>query len=308
MTRFIAGALWLVLPSVAWAQCEGDWNNERLDAEIATMGEQLAAVDLEGTQRTVKGIVSGIPCLEERLDPDVLGRYARARALLSFLDQDEESAANWMLLATHVSPEGEVPGGLPEGHPFFAVLEDLEVPSVGQVEGGFVTPERGAVFIDGTFTPSPEAVETIPHVVQIFDRAAYPVETFWQDGAAFREGFVDPALGPTPVPTWYDPVKDKVRASSGPAKIKPEREPIDIPWVPILTTLGLSLTSVGSYAAAAGAQASLGTAASPDELTRSRSTANSLLLVSGLSMAGAVGVGAGTVMLHANGASVRLRF
>ena len=76
MTRFIAGALWLVLPSVAWAQCEGDWNNERLDAEIATMGEQLAAVDLEGTQRTVKGIVSGIPCLEERLDPDVLGRYA----------------------------------------------------------------------------------------------------------------------------------------------------------------------------------------------------------------------------------------
>ena len=311
MTRL--GALALMTPmtlmtSAAWAQCDGDWNNDRLSSEVDTLGEQLENADLGASRRTLRAIVAGIPCLDQRIDRQLLGRYARTRGLLSFYEQDEIDAINWLLLAEEVQPGGSPPGGLPQGHPFFALLDDQSTPQDKTLAGGFVVPERGAIFIDGEFAESPEVTHSVPHLVQIFDRAAYPVETFWQDGSAFRPGLVDPDLGPTAVPSWYDPAKDIIREGKGPAKVKPEREPIEIPWVPLISGLTLTLTSAGTYAAAAGAKNGLPSAASPEDLTRSRTSANTLLLISGISMAGAIGVGAGSVMLHSNGATVRFQF
>lgn len=308
MTRLGALALLTLLPSAAWAQCEGDWNNDRLSSEIDVLGEQVGNANLEASRRTLRAIVAGIPCLDQRIDRQLLGRYARTRGLLSFYEQDEVDAINWLLLADDADPGGEPPGGLPEGHPFFALLVDQSTPQVKTQPGGFVVPERGAIFIDGSFAETPEVTPSIPHLVQIFDRAAYPVETFWQDGAAFRPGLVDPDMGPTAVPSWYDPDKDIIREGKGPAKVKPEREPIQIPWVPVISGLTLTLTSAGTYAAASDAKNGLPSAASPEDLTRSRSNANALLLISGISMAGAIGIGAGTVMLHSNGAAVRFQF
>lgn len=301
-----------IAPS-AWAQCEGTWDNERVGKRLDEVDAALAQADLSGAKTTLNGIDKGLGCVEELIDKGLLGRYARAVGLLRFYQQDEPQAIKWGLLARMVDPNGTWPGELPEGHPYLELLGEEEDPAKVRAEGWLVPPEKGSVFVNGDFIPEPETYAEIPGLVQLFDRVGFPIETFWQDGAAFRADLISEEGGPIEVPKYYDPETGELKGAKAPAKVKTEKikvekAPSDFPVVPVATAGGLALASGLSYLGASAAHGGLANATEESQLTRARSTTNILVVVSAVTGAGAVGVGLGTVLATHNGVVWHVRF
>lgn len=291
----------LFLATPAWAQCEGTWDNERVSRNLDDVATALAQADLASAKGTLSEIDKGFACLEDVVEKATLGRFARSIGLIRFYEQDEPAAIKWGLMAKMVDPEGEWPGELPDGHPYLDMLSEEEDPPMGRAEGWLVPPEKGFIFINGQFLSEPEAYAEIPGLVQLFDKACFPIETFWQDGAAFREGLTSDVGGPIEAPKCYNAATGELRVAKEAAKVKTEKikvekAPIDFPFVPVATAGGLAIVSAVSYAAAAGAAGGMNTATDEASLTRARSTTNALVLVSAATGAGAVGIGLGTAL------------
>ena len=296
------------LAGSAYAQCEGDWDNARVLSTLDEADASLNEADIPGTRKLLRSIASGFPCLEELAQKPVLGRFGRTMALMSFFEQDEIGAARWGTMAMVTDPDGE--WAVPEGHPLMDIITEAEEPVMGRAEGGLVIPEKGAVFMNGTLTLVPEGLSEVPYLVQVFDKNGYPGDNFWQDGAAFNERLLDPEGADLTPPKWYDAethtisgsgeqVKYKDEKPPKVAKVKKEREPF--PIVPVALSGGLGATSAVTYFLASSANASLGDASTPADLTKARSTANSMVMISGVTLAGAIGVGIGGVMVSTTG-------
>ncbi|NCG18828.1 MAG: hypothetical protein GWP91_07430 [Rhodobacterales bacterium] len=289
----------------AYAQCEGDWNNARVLQTLDEADASLDNADIPATQKLLRAIASGFPCLEELAQKPTLGRFGRTMALMSFFEQDEIGAARWGTMAMVTDPEGEWP--VPEGHPLMDIIAEAEEPVMGRASGGLIVPDKGAVFMNGTLSLVPEGLSEVPYLVQIFDKNGFPGDNFWQDGAAFNERLIDPEGDDLTPPKWYDAESKPLSASDErepfkaekPPKVKKDREPF--PILPIAISGGLGATSAVTYMLASGANASLVDATTSAGLTKSRSTANSMVMISGLTFAGAIGVGIGGVMVSTTG-------
>ena len=297
----------------AMAQCEGTWENTRINAKLDEAAEALAQADLSGAKTKLNEVDKGLGCMEVLIDRKVLGRFGRAIGLLRFYEQDEPQAIKWGLMARLVDPDGAWPGDLPDGHPYLDMLSEEESPPKGRAEGWLVPPEKGSVFINGEFIAEPEAHAEVPGLVQLFDRVGFPVETFWQDGAAFRANLITEEGGPIEMPKYYNPDTGELKGAKAPAKvkgekIKVEKAPSDFPIVPVATAGGLAVVSGVSYLAAGAAAAGMPNATEESQLTRARSTTNALVVVSAITGAGAVGLGLGTVLASPNGIVINVRF
>lgn len=316
MSRTLAwwAALLLALfAPAAHAQCEGTWNNERVSRNLDEVAAALGAADLDTAKRKLKETDQGLGCLEELIDRKVLARFGRSVGLLRFYEQDEPQSIRWGLLARILDAEGPWPGDVPEDHPYREMLAEEEDPPKGRAEGWLIPPEKGGVFLNGEFLPEPEAYAELPGLVQLFDRVGYPLETFWQDGAAFREGLTGPEGGPVEVPKYYNPETGELKVGEGPAKVKSDKIPVekppsDFPVVPVATAGGLAVLSGISYAIAAGTAGGLDEAPTTADLARIQGTTNIFVLVSAITGAGAVGVGVGTVLADARGVAFTVRF
>lgn len=307
-------ALWLAFAApAAHAQCEGTWNTDRIGKVLDTVDGALADADLGTAKAELGSLDKGWPCIEDYADAAFIARYARAMGMLRFYQQDEPQAVKWGLLARAIDPGGKWPAELPEGHPYLSLLDEEETPQKVRAEGWLVPPEGGSVFLNGEFIPEPTAHAEVPAYVQLFDKVGYPVENFWQDGAAFREDIIATEGEPTPVPKYYDPETGDVKVAKSPAKvklekIKVEKPPSDFPVIPVATAGGLAAISGVSYALAGAAASGMNGAETEADLTRARSTTNVLVLVSAITGAGAIGVGTGTVLAHGNGVTWTVRF
>ena len=203
MTRlgqtFTAFALGMTLHSTAAAQCEGTWENQRLTETLDTLAAEVAALNDEGISAGLKAVDRGLPCLEEVVDPRALARYARIQGYLAFADQDEENAVMWLFFAREVDDAAPWPMELPEGHPLLSLLDMWEPPPSQTSQGVLLPPERGAVFVNGTLRLEPSATAEQRNFVQVVDRAAWPKDNFWIDGAQFPPDLLaDDGEAPTP--------------------------------------------------------------------------------------------------------------
>jgi len=307
MRRALLCLAGLFLSTPALAQCEGTWENARMASELDALTELVAAFDSDGVSRSLKTVDRGFPCMEEVIDPSLLARYARIKGYLAFGDQDEEGAVMWLFYAKEVDDSAPWPVELPEEHPVLSLLAMWEPPEPVTASGQLVPPEKGAVFVNGRIALEPTATGEQQNFLQLLDRNGWPTEGFWMDGATFP-GVLDDEAEPYEAPKYYNLDTGAVKKAAGPYREKQPKEPLDLPVVPLALTGGLAVTSGVTYMLAGAAQNSLATATTPEELTRARSSANLMVLISGAAAAGAVGVGVGGVILHSNGASVHFRF
>lgn len=306
--------LWLAFaaPS-AFAQCEGTWNTGRIGETLNQVDAALVEADLGSAKSGLASLDKGWPCIEDFAYPPILAQYARDMGLLRFYEQDEPQAIKWGLYARALDPNGAWPGELGSDHPYMALLDEEEPASETRAEGWLVPPEGGAIFVNGKFAPEPTAFGGVPAFVQHFDKVGYPVQNYWQDGAAFLEEAISAEGEATPPPKFWDPETGEVKVSKEPAKvklekIKVEKAPSDFPVVPVATAGGLAAVSGITYALAGATSSSLANATTEDQLTRARSTTNVLVLISAVTGAGAIGVGTGTVLATGNGVMWNVKF
>ena len=235
-------------------------------------------------------------------------------ALSFFFAQDEDQAERWALLAYYTGPN--IPYELNETHPFMELVSDLPDRPFGQKQGKqLAPPERGAIFLNGHLALQPIARAEVPYLVQVFDGNGRLLGGFWQDGAQFQDGLLADGVGRPSKPRWYrGPVMDYdengVSASTGTtmsSSASGSRSNQESFLVPAVVSGSLAATSLAALVGAAMAHSSLPRQTTSEGLTKARTTANALVVVSGTTFAGAVGVGA-TILIDGSTVGVRIRF
>lgn len=300
--------------AAARAECpDPDLDAAGLDAALADATRAFDEGDLPTLARTMNALASSMPCLDSVPDRTALARFARLMGMVAFYGQEEELSVRWGIAARLIDPK--LGWRLVDDHPYRELIEEAALPPLGRAEGSqLVPPPNGAVFVDGALALEPTAHAEVTHFVQLLDKSGAVVEAWWQDGSVFPERVLAPGEGPYRSPAWY--VDGAIVAAKGRATPKSPNTPkpahagggAGVPVVPLVVSGGLAATSAITYLLAGAAQASLADQTDAQGLTRARSTANAYALASGLTFAGAVGVGVGGVLLSAQGVQVQLRF
>jgi hypothetical protein len=301
--------MWLLLVGTeAWAQqaCIDPMSRIQLGAALGEVTDALEASELVEARAQLAEISERLPCLEEVVDRALFALFARSNAIVYFYGQDEEQASRWGQASRLAMPELAWDDRLfPPDNPIRTLIETTPLPAAEGVAGGLAAPRGGGVFLNGQFAPRPEAWPDLPVLVQVFDRNQALVKGWWQDGPAFPADLLTARAEDLPPPAWWT----EGGPSSPPDKIRPPpKVPAGDgpPVVPIAASLGLGLLSGASYLLAAQTASTFKEGGhTSEELTSLRTRANLLVLASGASLAGAVGVGVGGVLISANGITVR---
>lgn len=250
-------------------------------------------------------------CMNELVPRDALVAFAETRAIAAFLNQELEAAVRWGQLVPVLDPEhawSENAAGVQ------MVLEDAEeVRHVELDDRGFLVEDKGHVFMDGAFLPSPAASTAVPHLVQVFNGKGHLLEGFWQDGPAFPERLLGDDPKPSKVPKYFDPATGVVTPKGKPPSDLPKRKlvPTSV-WigggmvVASGVLYGLAGVSHGKLVCDASVSSDCPTTAA--ELTSLRTQTNLMVLGSGVLFLGGVGVGVTGFLSDSPGIRVGGRF
>jgi len=299
--------IWL-LATTAFAQTEvcGDpYSRIQFGAAVGQVDDAYRDADPREAKYLLQEIGEKLLCHDEVVDRLLFAKFTRFMALQFFFEQDEEGAIRWGTTSRETGADLTYDRRVfPEV--FIDLVEDAEVPVVGGPGGGLNVPPGGGVFLDGDLLLEPETIAEIPHLVQVFDRDQRFLGAYWQTGAAF-----DPSILGDDTPSapkwWTGDGASSARNRSVPSTVGGETTS-SLPVVPIVIGGGLLAVSGATYAVAAVTAGGMSDLSTAEELTRARTTANSMVLVSGLSLAGAVGVGVGGVLVSHDGVWLSGRF
>jgi hypothetical protein len=306
--------LWL-LASPAFAQqeiCSQAYSRIQFGAAIGKVDDAFRNSDAREAKGLLQQIGKDLLCHDEVVDRLLLGKFGRYMALQFFFEQDEEGARRWMGLAQ--SAGVDLPFDERVFPPAFVdLVSNLEAPPLGGPDGGLNVPSGGGVFLDGALLIEPKAGAESPHLLQVFDRDQELLGATWQTGAAFEASVLGDVAAPKE-PKWWtgdgaSSARSKVPATDdGGGGARAPRDGGGFPVVPVVVSGGLVALSGVSYALAASAAGTLPDATSASELTSTRSRANTWVMVSGVSLAGAVGVGVGGFLVSHDGLTFGGRF
>jgi hypothetical protein len=302
--------MWLLLvwtEAQAQQACINPMSRIQLGAALGEVTDALEASELVEARTQLDAISERLPCLEQVVDQELFALYARSNAIVHFYGQDEEQAARWGQASRLAAPElAWDENAYPPDNPIRTLIETTPLPAPETIGGGLAAPKGGGVFLNGHFAPRPEVWPDIPVLVQVFDRNRALVKGWWQEGSAFPADLLTSRAEDLPPPTWWTaegPSSDKVKVDK--VKPMPPRDGDGLPVVPLVAGAGLGLLSAASYLLAAQTASTFEDGGhSSEELTELRTRANLLVLASGASLAGAVGVGVGGVLISANGVTV----
>jgi hypothetical protein len=330
MTGWIATFL-LSDPAAAQQACIQPMSRIQLGAAIGDVSDALEASELVDARTHLTGIAERLPCLDEVVDPNLLALFARYNATVYYYGQDEDQALRWGLLSRLADPALAWDDQLyPEDHPVRKMIDGADLPASGVMrDKGLVPPKGGGIFVNGVFAPRPEAHYEVPSLVQVFDRGRSKVDAFWIEGPSFPSGWTVMKVADVAPPSWWDgksagpppsspkpaPNADPVAAVPTPPPVAPKRtvrpprpvnpNPQPVPVVPVVVSIVLAGVSGGTYLLADSIASTLPDQQTPDDLTAVRSRANLLVMASGVSLAGAVGVGVGGILVSSGGVTVR---
>jgi hypothetical protein len=327
MIRFAFVVTSLLATSAAFAQdeCMTTFSHAEWKTEMDEIDTSFASFDLDNARLEVDATWRHVGCLDSVAKTGYLARFMRQRAMLAFFDQDEDNAIKWGLAARHAA--ADFPWTVPEDHPFRTMIAGAEDPAIGGAEGSLIVPPKGHMFMDGKPLLEPKANAEIPNLIQVTDKKGAVVSTFWQDGAAFPADIIGPPGEPLYPPLgWCDPGPETYAEAGGdqsfPATEAPPREACDPGEVkPPPSGLAVAIPNAaagGALAVVAGVFYGVALSAhghlddnadSIDHLTKTRSTANLMVLGSAVAGAAAVGIGV-TAFIDTDGAgaAVHVRF
>ncbi|HHO49500.1 MAG TPA: hypothetical protein ENK18_01205 [Deltaproteobacteria bacterium] len=302
---------WLALSAMAQTEvCTEPYSRIQFGAAIGQVTDAFADEDLLDARDRLDEIADRLPCLEEVLDKRLFGKFARYMATAYFYAQDEEAARRWGLASRLADPDLRWNDeDFPVGHPFRELVEGASMPSRGSPETAGLQPEKGgALFLSGDLLLTAEAYTELPYLLQSFDKSGCPIDGWWQDGTVFPDAVLTERPKELEAPAWWTEGRD---ATTNCTFGTPERgggragggEPL--PWGTVVGSGALAIASGVTYLLADSTARSLGEQTSAGALTRTRTQANLLVLASGMSLAGALGVGVGGVIVHANGFTIR---
>ncbi len=197
----------LALVGTALAQdapCDSAFDINRMIEGMDLVDASFEAFDAENAKVVLKAMRTDMACLEDRVHPRHLVRYARQRAMASFFDQDELEMGYWAQLAG-IEPDMAWPASVTPDHPVrdqltFVLLEDPIT-----VDGVLIPPKGGGILLDGVLILAPTAAPDAPHFVQVVDRNLTVLESFWQDGVVFSSSILDKVGEPPLEPRGYQP-------------------------------------------------------------------------------------------------------
>lgn len=289
----ILSMLVLAAPSAFGQQtCTEPMSRIQLGASIGDVADALRISELVDAREALDRIHDRLPCLEEVVDPKLFASFARYNALVYYYGQEEDQALSWGLAAERAQPDVWDEALFPAGHPV-RVLIDAATPPDPQALGGkgLAPPPGGGLFVNGAFVARPEAPPELPGLVQVFDRGQRRLDGKWIVGNAFPDAWMSDKVVDASPPSWLGKT---VAGGGGGGGDKPPRPPRanPFPTVPVLAAVGLAAVSGAAYFGADRTAAGIDGAA-PADLTGLRTRANLLVLTSGATLAGAVGVGIG---------------
>ncbi len=188
---------------------------------------ELAAHQFQAAWRTTHETRKDLRCLDTLIPPLMLARLAHTLAFLTFLDQDDATAAAWARLATSLHPRSLLAVVPPPTYATF--LAELPPPHVVRVDRAIAHPRRGAVFLDGFLLPEPETASETPHFVMLVDKRGKRIDAWWMDGVAFRDSLLDDrgaapprwAVAMSPAPLEPVAVEAQAVALEGEEEIEP---------------------------------------------------------------------------------------
>jgi hypothetical protein len=309
----LAALFWaLLMPDSGWAKCETPYTNNELVEDIVSVQAFFDEDKLAEANVRLQAMGEGLTCLDRLVEPGLIARFGQLMAVSYFFAQDQDQAVRWALLAHFTEPD--IPYSLAGTHPFMDLVNTLEEPPFGQMKGKqLAPPERGGIFLNGSLAQLPIARADTPYLVQVLDGKGVLLGSFWQEGSRFQPGLLADGAGQPAKPRWYRGpimsydgasfVGDVGEINTTTSSVSPDRKPL----TPILVSSGLALCSLATYVGAGFAKASLPEQTTGEGLTQARTTANTLLVVSGVSMVGAAGVGV-TLFVDGRSVGLNLRF
>lgn len=159
----------------------------------------LADLNGAGAQQLLLETLHDLRCIDERIAPADLARYARQRSIVAFFDQDIDTAVAWIRVERGTGVRLPDPRRLPA--PYRELREVPDTPIAGPTDRGLRVPPGGGVLLDGVLIVEPRARVEVPHIVQIVGAGGEVHETFVIDGASFPDVLLGPPGAPPP-PAW----------------------------------------------------------------------------------------------------------
>lgn len=198
----------------AFAACTADFGvNEMIKGMDAT-DTAIATFDLDQARAILDQVKGKLSCTQDLIHPNQITRFARQEALVAFLDQDEDTATQWGILAKQAG-EAPFPPGIPDGHPFRGLLDEIGEVSTGGPEGGFLrVPANGAIVLDGHLIKDAIAPSESQNFVQVLDGDGAVVRSFWQEGGVFPNDILRGDVVKIDTPAWWvepDPKLDPTK-------------------------------------------------------------------------------------------------
>ncbi len=298
---------WLVLSAAAQTEiCAEPYSRLQFGAAMGQVHDAFLDEDLLDARDQLNEIADRLPCFEEVVDKRLFSKFARYMSTTYFYAQDEEAALRWGLASRLADPDLRWKDeDFPVGHPLRELVESAPMPPRSGPEGAGLLPQKGGgLFLNGDLVLEAEAHTDLPYLLQSFDKDGCRVDGWWQDGTVFPSSVLTARPRELEVPGWWP---DGQRSTSCDLEVfrgqdKPKKP---LPWATIAGSGSLALASGVTYLFADATAKTLGEQQSADDLTQVRTRANLLVLASGMSLAGAVGVSVGGVIVHANGVTIR---
>jgi hypothetical protein len=322
-TTFFAGCVWALLAVVGFSQpvlaqedCPPEFRVSVLKDALFMADQALEQADVEYAQMMLSEIHATIPCLMEPVDRKQLARFARNMAYLNMLNFAEDQAMAWAALYKTTYPGIGWPDEIDEKDEKRLAIIKSPIPEKKRAKGRYLAPPAGgAIFLDGKFIDEAVAVGEIPHFVQVFDDQGSLKEAFWQDGVFFADRVLSSKQATITKPLWLlraeDPLKDAFAAvAEGDAMVDhlQEKKNGSGSNVVLIGAAGCAVLSGAFYALATMQASQLVDAPTKADVDRLRSTANAMVITSGVMGAGAVGFGVVMLTSDTSGLSINGRF
>lgn len=197
-------ALLAVSATALGQDCE-PYTAAAFSADLEGLTPLFEAVDLEGAGAALTGIEERLLCLDVVVPRVDFARFARSKATIGFLQQDEDVALRWGRSGKFADVDGAWPSIIPPGHPVTSLPEDVGPPLWGGPTDKAFAGNRGdAYFANGTSLTTPRLASEVPFLIQRFDKRERLVSALWQDGAAFDEAMLENGDTVFDAPDWAD--------------------------------------------------------------------------------------------------------
>lgn len=318
LVRTLAGALF-ISGSVAWsplghATCEQAYTTGELTEDLGAMTAALRGDDRDEMIRVGDRMETGLPCIRTKVPGQVIATAFRFVGAAQFYQGEQREARRWFRTAIELAPTydfdvSEVPLGSPLRALFESVKGSAGTDAVAVPGKELQAPAGAELWLDGRKLKRPEATLERPHLLQVVATSDGTIRTaHLVDGNAFPEEYLtEAAVAAVATPeteSKKDPGAHQPNYDLAVVQVKRVRPAAK---TPLMVAGGVvALAGAGLYGATFATRDQFRNATTTADLERYQSLTNTLVLVSGATVAVGLGVEYAGIMLGAGGGGLRL--